>query len=120
MKIVIETIPHKDQRYPTAGDYWDEDGVKHIHVSALGDSRMELLVAIHELIESALCDARGIAEPDVKAFDEAHPESDDPGALADAPYFREHIFAEMIEKVIALELGVNWARYGDRIKVLFL
>jgi hypothetical protein len=25
MKINIETIPHSDQRYPTVGDYWDDE-----------------------------------------------------------------------------------------------
>lgn len=120
MKIVIETIPHANQRYATCGDYFEEDGVKHIRVSTLGDRRMEMLVAIHELIESALCDERRIPEPAVKAFDEAHPESDDPGGLPDAPYHREHMFAEFVEKIIATELRVDWDRYGDRIKVLFL
>ena len=120
MKIVIETIPHHEQRYVTAGDYWDDkDGVKHIRVSALGDWRMELLVALHELVETALCDVRGISEADVRAFDEAHPEDTDPGARTDSPYRREHLFAEHVEHLIALEMGVAWKDYEERVGALF-
>lgn len=119
MKISIETIPHHEQRYVTCGDYWDgPDGTKQVRVSALGDWRMELLIAVHEIIEAALCDARGISEPDVKAWDEAHPD-DDPGALPDAPYHKEHMFAERLERLLALELGVNWDQYDERVEALF-
>lgn len=120
MKIVIETILHDQQRYETCGDYWnDPDGTKQVRVSDLGDRRMEFLVALHELIEWALCEDRGIAEPDIKAFDEAHLDSDEPGALPDAPYRKEHAFAECIERLVARELGVDWAEYDARIEALF-
>lgn len=119
MKIVIETIPHHEQRYVTAGDYWDDSNGKQVRVSELGDWRMELLVAIHELIETALCDVRGIAEPDVMAFDMAHPDADDPGSLPEAPYHKEHMFAEEIEHLIADELGVDWTDYETRVGALF-
>ena len=120
MKIQIDTVPHFQQRYATAGDYFDlADGTKIIRVSDLGDWRMEMLVAIHELIETALCDVRGIAEPDVMAFDEAHPDETDPGAMEDAPYHKEHMFAEAVEKWVATELGVDWDEYSRRVEALF-
>lgn len=119
MKIVIETIPHHEQRYATVGDYWDDaDGTKQIRVSDLGDWRMNLLVALHELIELSLCDQRGISEPDVKAWDEDHPDKD-PGALPDAPYHREHMFAEAVERLVGGELGVSWPQYEERVEALF-
>lgn len=120
MKIVIDVIPHHEQRYATAGD-WLSDGAGNIEirVSDLGDWRMNLLVGLHELVETALCDVRGIAEPDVRAFDEAHPDADDPGSLEDAPYRREHMFAEAVEKWVATEFGVDWEEYGERVKALF-
>lgn len=120
MKIIVETIPHKAQRYATVGDWFDlADGTKVILVSAMGDPKMEMLVAIHELIEQALCDARRIAETNVKAFDEAYPDHDDPGSLPAAPYHREHMFAEYIERLVAAQLGVDWDRYSNRVKALF-
>lgn len=121
MRIVIETVPHHMQRYPTVGDYYEHpiNGTKMIRVSELRDWRMNLLVAIHELVESALCDHRGIAEPDVMAFDMANPEADDPGALSDAPYHREHMFSEAIERLVADQLGVSWVQYEQKVKALF-
>ena len=62
MKINIETIPHSDQRYPTVGDYWDdENGVIQVRVSDMKDWRYEALVVMHELIEMFLTKHRGIA-----------------------------------------------------------
>jgi len=120
MKIVIETIPHFEQRYVTCGDYWlDAEGVLQVRVSDLGDVRLEFLVALHELVEVTLCDLRGIAEPDIKAFDEANPEAEDPGSLPDAPYRKEHLFAEAVEKWVATEMGVDWNDYGRRVEALF-
>lgn len=119
MKIVIETIPHDQQRYPTCGDYWvDPDGTLQIRVSEMGDRHMEVLVAAHELVEVFLCEARGIAEPDVMAFDMTHPELDDPGHDPRAPYHHEHVFAECVERLFATELGVNWQEYEARLAEL--
>ena len=61
---------------------------------------------------------RSIPEPDIKAFDEAHPD-DDPGSLPEAPYHKEHVFAEAVEKWVATELGVDWDDYGRRVEALF-
>ena len=70
MKINIQTIPNNEQRYITTGDYWiDSDGTWQIRVSDLGDWKKELLVAIHELAEQAICLSKGIKEEDISAFD---------------------------------------------------
>jgi hypothetical protein len=120
VRIFIEAIPFHHMRYATAGDWLSNgEGGMLIQVSKLGDWRMERLIAIHELIEMTLCEARGIAEPDVKAFDEAHPDADDPGSLDDAPYHKEHVFAEAVEKWVSTELGVDWNDYEARVKALF-
>lgn len=115
----IEVIPHHTQRYPTAGDYWENREALQIRVSQLGDPLMERLVAIHELIEWTLCEAKGILEKDIRAFDEAHPDADDPGSLPDAPYRFQHKFAEAVERTIAEELGVDWDEYSRRVEALF-
>jgi hypothetical protein len=116
MKINIESIPHNQHRYDTIGDYWrDAAGTLQIRVSQCADSRDELLIALHELVEAILTEHRGIAEPDIKAFDEAVPDdspyANDPGHDPKAPYHREHVFAECIERLMAAELGRNWQDY---------
>jgi hypothetical protein len=55
MKIVIETIPHLDQRYKTCGDWFYEGEDLHIKVSDLKDWKKEATIAVHELVEAILC-----------------------------------------------------------------
>ncbi len=107
----------KNMRYPTVGDYYKtKDG--WIIVSAdLGNPDYIFLVFFHEFIELYLTQRRGISEPKIKKFDEwfacekamgnfkgkviaagRHPK---------APYRREHIFAEKIERLIIKELGID-------------
>ena len=74
MRIIIESIDHKDQRYPTTGDWQTEEYVEgspqvFVTVSRMGDWRYEALVGIHEAIEAALCKHAGIDGEDVDAFD---------------------------------------------------
>lgn len=114
MNTLILIIPHKDQRSPRGvGDYFGSAHGVTIQVSKLGDWRMEFLVAVHEMIEEALTRHRGIKEPDIMAFDVAHPELDDPGMSPEAPYHREHVTATAIEMLLAQELGVDWSAYGE-------
>jgi hypothetical protein len=116
MRIFIEVKPYSAMRYPTLGDWYEDGHGAKIDVADLGDWRMNLLVAVHEMVESALCEHRGIAEEVVRAFDEAHLDADDPGSLADAPYRAEHMFAESLERQIAAELGVDWDVYEAKCK----
>lgn len=124
MKIVIESIPHDQHRYPTVGDYWeDKDGTQQIRVSAMRDPRYEVLVALHELIEYYLCLQRGIKEEDIMAFDKtqlnsSNPYVEDPGHNPAAPYHSEHVFAECVERLVARELGVNWQDYEKALDAL--
>jgi len=69
MRIVIETIDHKEQRYPTCGDWEESCGALAVSVSDVGDWRMEALVGIHELIEAVLCIDAGISQESVDEFD---------------------------------------------------
>jgi hypothetical protein len=120
MKINIESIPQNKQRYPTIGDYWEHaDGSQEVRVSQFADHRHEILVVLHELVEYYLCLQRGIKEEDIKAFDEANLDSDDPGHVPSAPYHREHVFAECLERLFAQELGVNWQEYEAACLALF-
>lgn len=119
MRIVIETMPYDQMRYPTAGDYWtDPDGTRHIVVAALGDEQMEAAVALHELVELFTTEANGISEADILQFDMTHPELADPGRDERAPYHHEHVFAECLERLFAERMGVNWDEYGEVVDAL--
>ena len=109
--ISIETIKHEKQRYDTAGDYLQYN--KYLwcfYISKMDNIDYEFLVLIHELIEWRLTQKRGIKEEDITKFD-IESGSDDPGALKNAPYHKEHMFATRIEKLLAKELGVDLDKY---------
>lgn len=119
-------IPHSEQRYPTAGDYWlDKDGVWQIRVSKLSDWRYEFLIFFHEALELAWCIWKGIPEPDVKAFDEEYERNRKPGDIDSepgndkrAPYFEGHQYATICERIAAIVLGVNWSEYDNEVSHL--
>lgn len=123
--ILAYTLPHDAQRYDTAGDWYiRDDGTITVSVSRMSDRRHELLVAVHEIIEAALCHHRGISEDSVTAFDEAYEETrlagdtSEPGDDPAAPYHREHAFATKVERMLAEELGVDWEVYEREINAL--
>jgi hypothetical protein len=125
MKIIIETIPHKSQQYPTVGDWRrDAEGNLRIFVSEEIGDKYALLVAIHELIEVSLCEDRGITVEEVDAFDKAFENNrakgnvDEPGDDPKAPYRKEHFFATSLERLMAAELGVDWQKYDDAVNAL--
>lgn len=125
MNITIQTILHESQAYDTVGNWrFDQNGNLLIEVSAMGDWRYELLVALHELIEVGLCKHRGISQESVDAFDiqyeserasGLHTLEDEPGDDPAAPYKKEHFFATNLERLMAAELGVDWDQYGRKI-----
>jgi hypothetical protein len=119
MYINIQTIPHTCQRYDTAGDYTDmRDGtIRGITVSKMENIDFEFLVAIHELIEQHLCLKRGIPESIISKFDI---ESDlaNPGESPDAPYHKEHMFADKIELLIASEMEIDINEYNAALEKL--
>lgn len=119
MKIVIQTIPHKNHRYSTCGDYYTYNGVERIFVSDMKNWRYELLIAVHEIIEDYICKHKGIAEETITDFDEDHPHAADPGFLPDSPYREQHHFATGIEMLLAKELGVDWLEYEKAVAELF-
>ena len=122
MKIIIETIPNREQRYHTSGDWYvDPDGTIQIRVSELSDWRREALIAVHELWEGLICKHRGITQDAVDAFDmefEANRDAEDesePGDQPDAPYRREHCSVSGVERILASELDVQWKDYEEEI-----
>lgn len=142
LKIDIQTIPHKSQRYETPGDYYKGQILSTndrtspttfiqeytvMRVSDLGNSDYEFLIAMHELIEMYLTEKRGIKEEDIKRFDQhfedgrklgLHTEDEEAGDDPHAPYRKEHFFATNIERMIASELGVDWEKYDEAVTSL--
>lgn len=127
MRIIIETVDHKDQRYDTVGD-WQVDPMLPvtdrvdtpatdllIRVSRMADWRSEALVAVHELVEALLCKQSGVTQEMVDAWDmnwnPALPEparDGEPGDDLRAPYHRQHQIAEVIERALCEFFKLDW------------
>ena len=127
MKILIETIQHEKQRYPTVGDWYVDKEGWHIKVSKMGNWKYELLVAIHELIEYSLCKDRKITDAVVSKFDKqfekerevgVHSMDEEAGDSPLAPYRKEHFFATNLERLLAAALGVDWKKYDKKVMSL--
>jgi len=114
----IRTIPHREQRYDTVGDFFADSATMKIYVSSMGIREYEVLVAVHELVEAELCRKMGITEQMVDAWDLAHEDEDEPGALPDCPYREAHLRAEAIERVLANDLAVDWEHYDRTVKAV--
>lgn len=128
MKITIETIPHKDQRYPTPGDwFFDKEGDLTIRVSSLGDWRYEAIMAVHELVEVCLCKHAGVTQEAVDQFDMQyekdrkkgkHGKLDEPGDNNQAPYREQHSIATGVERILGAGLGIAWNDYAAAVERL--
>lgn len=125
IRIVIETIPHSEQRYETVGDYWiGTEGTWHIRVSKMNDWRKEIAIAVHELVEMSLCRDRGISHDEITDFDKqfearrVKDNVDEPGDDPQAPYQQEHCFATGIERLLIAEFGLAWKEYDDAVNAL--
>lgn len=126
--IHIKSIPHDKQRYNTLGDfYYDQAGTLHIMVSELGDPFAESMIAIHEFIEEMLTRKRGLTEPEILNFDLYYEErikqglvdpDSEPGFSNEAPYMREHIFADSVERMICAFSGLSWNDYEQKLNEL--
>jgi hypothetical protein len=121
-KITARTIDHDCQRYPTAGDWWFEEGKLEVAASDTKNWRMNALLMVHEIVEAILCKSANIHEPTVRKFDIKMDELDpliDPGDQTDAPYRRQHCLAVAVERIIAAEMGVSWSEYESALNKLW-
>ena len=126
-KITIEVINHKSQRYETCGDWqFKDDNNLLIRVSNLNDTKMNCLVAIHELVEALLCKFNDpeITTAQVDSFDmkfeknRKEEDNSEPGDCPEAPYYEQHKLATVIERALASALKVDWEDYEKRIDSL--
>jgi len=111
MNIEIKTVDK--QRYNTTGDYYKVDGKDIITVL---DTKVDIynkLVAIHELIELICTEYHGIKEEDIVKFDMDHPECKEPGEHPDSPYRKDHLFAEIVERLLCNYLDIDYNIYNE-------
>jgi len=124
MKVLIETIPHEEQRYPTPGDWQFVNGVLKIRVSQLSDSRYETLMATHEFVEAMLCLNDNITGDQVDVFDKQFEfyrqpgDVSEPGDDPNAVYHKQHFIATNIERQMAQHMLVDWRKYEAEVNSL--
>lgn len=124
--VEIQTIDHKNHRYPTVGDwqFFPEEGHLLVLVSDTGEWRTNQAIAVHELIEALLCISDGVNQKDVDDFDilyEKHKPEEDPSEPGDskyAPYRHQHAIASAVERLLIEELGTSWADYESDLEAL--
>lgn len=125
-KIEYRTIPHKEQRYPTVGDYFNRKNELHFRVSRMSDWRYEALVFAHELIEYTIIRYKNIPIEKIDKFDILFEKersagkwkNEEPGNDTRAPYYGAHQFATMVEKMLAKVLKVRWKEYSKEVESL--
>lgn len=134
MKIIIETIDPKLQRYNTVGDWqWKDSGTTlHVKVSRMIDDApndlpfrtcdAEAIIGIHEAIEALLCRRSGVSEKMVDDFDmdprrikEVEEMEIEHGDHPKAPYRNEHCIATGVERILIAYLGISWYEYEKRL-----
>lgn len=126
--INIAVIPHREQRYDTVGDYWTDvepNGieVEQFRISDMGVWQYEALVAVHEFVERILCKAARITNESIDKFDKkfeedrenGHHGDEEPGDDPDAPYYKQHQFASIVERMLCHELGIDWHTYEQAV-----
>jgi len=116
MQFILRTVPKEELRYPAVGDWIPREDGGEIQVLKIGNEDYEFLVMVHELVEYYLCYRRGITDEEVCKFDKEYAKSGkegEPGDDPQAPYWREHSIATVIERLLATELGINWREYDN-------
>lgn len=123
-KINIQIVPLWKQRYDTLGDYYEQDGVLHFKITDTGSPFYNKLILIHELIEQALTEAKGIKEEDILKHDLESEKlvqqglvsaEAEPGEAEGSPYRQEHILAETVERLMLNHLDITFSKYSDDI-----
>jgi hypothetical protein len=107
--------PPREMRYRTVGDWKNKDCTTVVEVADTGNDDYNFLLLIHELVEAYLCRKAGVTTEEVDTFDINMAQMGDyePGENPQAPYYKQHQFANIIELLVARELGVNWQRYEE-------
>ena len=95
-------------RYSTVGDFPSYD---RIEVADMGNKNYEFAIAIHELVESRLCEEHGITTDQIDLFDMGWKGDGEPGDDPSAPYHKEHVAATEVEIAVCKALGIDFGVY---------
>ena len=107
--VQISFIPHALQRYDTVGDWYYIPGTDILKIVVSADhpdylsKELQEAVAIHELSEALLCRHAGVTQKQVDDFDFMFTGTGEPGEELHAPYHRQHMTADIIERVYLQE-----------------
>lgn len=96
-------------------------GSLEMRISELGNTRYEMLVAMHELTEALSCLFAGITTKQVDRFDfpwRPHGLYGEPGDDPKAPYHTQHDAGIVVERFLAHEWEVDWEQYGEAMRNL--
>lgn len=126
MPKMIEFYVRKPQnmRYKTIGDWYTKqdketnDEVVRIETVDLGDANMNALVLLHEFVEYLLCTADGVTQEEVDEYDMENQDAQDEEELGeneDAPYHRQHMIADGVERIVASVMEVPWLDYSETV-----
>lgn len=114
-RIVMDTVRYADMRYESPGDWIEKDDTTKIAVAHEMGELSCVAVQIHELVEKILCDQHGVPEKAVSVFDLTVPDDspyvDDPGWSPLSPYHKEHVCAEMVERLFCSLVGLSWEQH---------
>ena len=124
-QINIKIIPHKEQRYNTAGDYFLEKGVWQFRISEMENIFYEMFVLFHELWEwFRAVVINGVHEEDISVFDidtvfEIDPKNgNNPGRSKFAPYHSEHLEATSLERFLIKKCKMDLDEYNQSFEKL--
>ena len=113
--IIVNTIPHKKQRYDTVGDWPSPvSGIQHFFISSMKKRAYEVAVFTHELIEEEWCTENNITPQIVDDWDMLYTGkyTDDPGADPKCPYHKGHMLGLKAERfVIEKVFNLSWKEY---------
>ena len=118
MKIKVEVQDKNQMRYSTLGDYYyvKFQDTLHFKIADTGNDNYNKLILIHELIEELLTSNAGISEASITKWDKEHLELLEPGAHEEAPYHKEHMIAEEIERFLCDKIGISWNEYDNQVE----
>lgn len=114
--ILVQFIPQSSQKYPTAGNYFEDKTFVHFEITEYpGKPMYSVAILLHEIWEFYRNQQEGISVEEVDEFDLSHPELDDPGLSKDAPYHKTHMEADAVERMFICAAGEDWVDYEEAI-----
>ena len=119
--ILVDVVADPNKiRFGGIGDWHDpSNGNRLVIVAELPNADMTLALAIHEIVEQAMCMSDGVRSVDVDEWDKNYTGEGEPGEADGCPYFDQHAAAIAVEKCVCETLGVDWNEYSEALGKVF-